>query len=553
MSQYVLTIVDTTGIQPYIFNSNRLRENIGASYLVNQATNQWVKDKLAELDAPENGQQESIQESGLASELIYASGGNAMIIFCSMEKAREFTRKLSRYVLKQAPGINLVAAHKEFDWQTSLLKEVVQELMDNDLEQQKRARIPSSPLLGLSVTASCASTQLVAVDTSEAYLKEGEEESTRLISKETRAKLKAVSTRHEEPANKALKDQFEDIIRHFDFPYKMDFLGRSKEESSYYAVVHADGNGMGERFKALGEIGQMDNHQDPNRVYINAMRELSDSVDKAGLKAMRKVIEILINSIEDNQVMGKFELKDNYLPIRPLVYGGDDVTFICDGRLGLELAALYLKSFSEQAVADNQPLTACAGVSIVKSHYPFARAYALSEALCANAKKFVKEYRNQLGEKRHFSAIDWHIAASGLFGSLNEIRQREYTVTAGNLTLRPVLNDKCDKWRTWSNFTEVVQTFNEDKDWKGRRNKIIALREKLRDGPKAVEQFRKAYRIDELPQITSSDIDVDTLRDTGWTEQRCGYFDAIEAMEFYFPLNQGEANDSLSTENETAE
>jgi hypothetical protein len=27
-----LVMVDTTGIQPYIFGSNRLRENIGASY-----------------------------------------------------------------------------------------------------------------------------------------------------------------------------------------------------------------------------------------------------------------------------------------------------------------------------------------------------------------------------------------------------------------------------------------------------------------------------------------------------------------------------------------
>jgi hypothetical protein len=30
---------------------------------------------------------------------------------------------------------------------------------------------------------------------------------------------------------------------------------------------------------------------------------------------------------------------DKYLlPFRPIVFGGDDVTFICDGRLGLSLA-----------------------------------------------------------------------------------------------------------------------------------------------------------------------------------------------------------------------
>jgi hypothetical protein len=30
------------------------------------------------------------------------------------------------------------------------------------------------------------------------------------------------------------------------------------------------------------------------------------------------------------------------LPFRPLVYGGDDVTFVCDGRLGLVLLKLTI-------------------------------------------------------------------------------------------------------------------------------------------------------------------------------------------------------------------
>ena len=42
----VVTVLDTTGIQPYIFSSNRLRENVGASFLVSQATDEWVKEVL---------------------------------------------------------------------------------------------------------------------------------------------------------------------------------------------------------------------------------------------------------------------------------------------------------------------------------------------------------------------------------------------------------------------------------------------------------------------------------------------------------------------------
>jgi hypothetical protein len=37
-----LVVVDTMQIQPYIFGSNRLRENVGASYLVDAATRDWA-------------------------------------------------------------------------------------------------------------------------------------------------------------------------------------------------------------------------------------------------------------------------------------------------------------------------------------------------------------------------------------------------------------------------------------------------------------------------------------------------------------------------------
>jgi len=291
---------------------------------------------------------------------------------------------------------------------------------------------------------------------------------------------------------------------------------------------------MGKRFEACGEEGKKLNPQDPNRGYIDYMRNLSKSVRLAGISALKTVVEVLVDSIEDEKVIGKFSIKDNYLPFRPLVYGGDDVTFICDGRLGLELAAIYLEKLQNLKVTDAKPLTACAGVCIVKSHYPFARAYEMSEALCRNAKKFARQQ-----EDKEFSAIDWHIASSGLSGSVDDIRQREYKVAEGNLTMRPIImENKVSQWRTWANFRNLVEKFNEDENWKNRRNKVIALREKLREGQEATRQFLKAYKIDSLPPVKGVS---DEIQTSGWasdidSELRSGYFDAIEAMEFYFPL-----------------
>ena len=48
MNRYTLTVVDTTGIQDYIFGTNQLKQNVGASYLVDCATRKWVVESLPE-------------------------------------------------------------------------------------------------------------------------------------------------------------------------------------------------------------------------------------------------------------------------------------------------------------------------------------------------------------------------------------------------------------------------------------------------------------------------------------------------------------------------
>ncbi len=563
MRNFTVTVLDTTGIQPYIFGSNRLRENIGASYLVSQATDNWAREALDTLKAkinrevyafnpenPENHQPDAkpnIEDDELAAELVYAGGGNTILLFSDKQYAVQFTQILSKRILEEAPGINLVAVHEEFDWDSQSLYDVVQKLMKNDLDAKKRSRIPSSPLLGLGVTANCRSTQLVAVGMSDKF--EDEDDEPYLISREIQKKRQAVNYANQKLKNNFLSSENETSVT-YEFPRRIDYMGRTKGDSSYVAVVHADGNGMGKRFQKFGENLS-------NRDYIIAMRKLSHSVNQAGINALKKVVEILVQSIIEvdkdgkRKIKGKFEIKDNNLPFRPLVYGGDDVTFVCDGRLGLELAAIYLEELEKQPIADGLPIKACAGISVVKTHYPFARAYQLSEDLCKKAKKFVKDEK-----KGDFSALDWHLAASGLSGSISEIRTREYQVPTGSLSMRPIsLKKESDNdWRTWEGFTKIVKDFNEDEDWKGRRNKVIALREVLRQGIEATQKFLKNYRIkdEQLPVFPEFSGQSLSLAQKGWINGICGYFDAIEAMEFYISLKE-ESDGNLPTENQTAE
>ncbi|MFN6069956.1 MAG: hypothetical protein ACK45T_22935, partial [Pseudanabaena sp.] len=109
-----------------------------------------------------------IEQGGIIAEVVYAGGGNAVVLFKASDEydyPKQFARGLSKRVLKDAPGINLVVAHSQkFTWSyssNSLCKRI-QNLIENEITQAKRERVPSSPLLGLGVTADCRSTRLVA-------------------------------------------------------------------------------------------------------------------------------------------------------------------------------------------------------------------------------------------------------------------------------------------------------------------------------------------------------------------------------------------------------
>ncbi|NUQ02084.1 MAG: hypothetical protein HUU35_19735, partial [Armatimonadetes bacterium] len=117
----VLCIVDATGIQDYIFGSNRLQENLGASFLVAQATGSWVKECLprphnltpdGQVDPDRRLEADEKQKS----ELLYSGGGNAVVLLRDDSPARAFAGALSRKVLSEAPGLELAIYFEEVEF-----------------------------------------------------------------------------------------------------------------------------------------------------------------------------------------------------------------------------------------------------------------------------------------------------------------------------------------------------------------------------------------------------------------------------------------------------
>src|SRR5579883_966103 len=560
-----LVVVDTMQIQPYIFGSNRLRENVGASYLVGAATGDWAFGAVRQV-APRNNIGPGntlidgvwIEHGNLDAEVLYAGGGNFVVLFGgdderAKELARQFTTRLSQHVLLEAPGLQLAIAGLQMNWYEEALRDK-RNAVFHLLDVQKRTHARSAPLLGLSVTAACRSTGLPATDLVPGIGGEPHY----LASDEILAKV-AVAWPQESGTSLA-DDRLQQVIGRpegYRYPADFDDMGATPGEYSHIAIVHADGNGVGQR---IHEICNRHRKKEQNRDLVLALRRFSLNLAQAAQQALKTVLDSLETAIAEGggtsiihkpnkelliQIdLVKSEKDGYYLPFRPIVFGGDDVTFVCDGRLGLSLATMYLQEFENRTAAaklgeDGSGLTACAGIAIVKSHYPFARAYELAAELTESAKKYRRD-QHTTG-----SCLDWHFALSGLSGSIEQMRAREYNVGERKLALRPVTlrDNPVQPEPAWPVVRRGIQEFQQE-EWAERRNKIKALRDALREGPHAVEHFLAAFNHDDpLPPVLPARTN---WQKTGWQGGFCGYFDAIELADWFIPL-EGEADETLAT------
>ena len=166
-------------------------------------------------------------------------------------------------------------------------------------------------------------------------------------------------------------------------------------------------------------------------------------------------------------------------------------------------------------------LTACAGVAIIKTRYPFYRGYRLAEELCGKAKEASR--KDKLN-----SYIDFHISMGGLSGNLEVIRTQYTDTPQGKLLFRPykiLSEDNKDE----KSFDLLVKNTGILK--KVPRNKIKELREVMtwpEDARKIFVQKLK-YRDWALPEIKGRTKFAESIFDNDETV----YFDMIELMEFY--------------------
>ena len=536
---HCLAVLGTVSIQQYIFRSNRLKENIGASYLVKHWLEKRLLEEIGQAGIPvdtaawgaalkEAGATVDVPEAGGPSngdgrcEVIYIGGGNAALLFITLGTARQAMSAWSRRLLVAAPGLRVAVGLAEVGEET--LATAYDRAM-GELAVCENALPWGAPLLALPVVRTCATTGLPAAEI-------GEEDAGYISLESWRKRDQVGSEKNQGAAQQALLAEFGDILPEGQrFALKLEELGGESGEA-HIGVVHADGNGMGGLLTAVVGSGDAD---DP--LFLRNVRAFSASVRAAAANAFRKTLEQFKTALESWQRDPSFRrlaFNEKVFPVRPIVYGGDDLTFVCDGRVGLSLAAVYLEEFARQCIdvkGELHGVDACAGVTIVATKFPIARAYGFSEELCARAKQTRKKESFPSG-----SWLDFQIIPTGITSSIKDLRARGYrTVEGARLDLRPYrvtgAGERSDP--RWEEFTEILHGL---KGWPRNRTKglLQALAQDRTTSQRYISQA--CFRGYALPKNTSG-----ASTATGWSGGKIEpcftpYFDPLEALDYYLDM-----------------
>lgn len=506
--------LETAGIQKYIFSSNKLKVNLGASYIIEhllfkellkscnegeefrKQIENWFKDDL----------DKQVLKGNEYFSLGYIGGGNA-VLYGQEELLKQIEYNFKNKVLQYFPGLEvytgIVANSADYKESNKILSEKVKEIRTY------------SPFVNKTFNHGFFNDCAVSGDVAMKYWKNEE----KWVSDEVFSKIKYCEDDYQANLKHELDLLTEEQRDIFAFPIDFeDFSG--KNEKSYVAIVHIDGNNLGNEFikaqnlsetqdlslktRKLGTLALKNSIMD---IILNKVKEENGEY---------KLGELALNFIEDKK--GKiFRNGSNYklhLPIRPIITGGDDITFVCEGTLGVPLAKQFLENFhkigKEMGLLKGE-IYACAGVAVIKQKYPFYRGYQLSEELIKEAKK--------ASRKQNGNYLSFMIAGYGTGPSLNDLKEKYAKPDLYNDTY------SLDKSNDISidRLESLIKLFSEQANGKNKipRNKLIEVRNALVNG----------NIFDVWPTINSR-LNIDK---TIWNpiENKALTFDAIELADFY--------------------
>ncbi len=425
-----LVLIETLSNQSFIFDTNKLREQMGASQLVLMAGTTYITEAFADVTGAPSVAMAPLAvpafvndatcnrplESGAAAEIIIATSGKSLLLTRTLSDAQRIVSYVTEKVLREADGMDVAGVIVPFDLSEVRIN-IGKAVSDAHARiEQVRLERPSALLRHprLPIVAPCAFSGRASG--AHYFVGEGSERELHIVSHASRAKRdkrdEAIDRMKQQafPLDEGRQSKLSRYLHNLD-------AALSKSEG-WFAVVHADGNGLGQVFldfeRRVNEAGGT-----KDRDYIGFYRAFSQSIESCSGQAFHDALSAWPDTPR----------------LVPLVVGGDDLTIVCEGSRALDFTRRYLDSFEAltksaagvKAISPNG-LSACAGIALTKSHFPFHAGYELAEGLLRSAKQ-VKRMVDTSSQP--CSALDLHFLYDSSPIALDAARER-LTIQSGS-------------------------------------------------------------------------------------------------------------------------
>ncbi|HSL81919.1 MAG TPA: hypothetical protein VLF66_04035, partial [Thermoanaerobaculia bacterium] len=456
-----LVHLETSGNQAFIFGTNKLKENVGASEMTYRAGTEAVaravnhvfglsgEDRMPEEAARPDGlaawllRQPAIEASARPVEVLLATSGKALLLVRGEVRARELVHAWSTHLAVRLPGVDGLGVVSEpfalgsGETDGSAVAAAVSETHRRFEVARALRPSPEARFSRLPLAATCEVSGLPA----EVLLgrEGGPPEQLSHVSAVKRAHLDGARERFAEIFGESSRYRLPSSLDEMLDLWSFDWLG----------VVHADGNGLGQLFLRFESIARALAGEAPSldRAYVDLYREFSVELDRIAREVFAEVAYEAFG--EARKVLPERDRPVHLLPVLPIIVGGDDLTVVCDGHRALPFVRLYLATLEKRLAGldRTQVLTRvlqehfgvprfgmAAGVALVKPKFPFFSAYALAGQLTESAKA-VKQHVRSAGEAHPASALDFHVTFESSMLDLPSARER-LVATRGKASYR---------------------------------------------------------------------------------------------------------------------
>ena len=424
MEKFLVCQFEAVSIQEYIMASTKLKEMVGASQLLEALTTTVLDKVLSALSLKEIQADENFSLSKLsATNIVFPrrAGGVFLMVMHNNDAAQNFVQLWPLLVQQFAPGLKFsFATERDEEIKPAIGK--VRNLL-NAQKNTPKATLPElTPVTHRSPTTGGAA---VSVETS----------NNQSMSVDQPTRVKNISQNKvvfPNVMNKWLPDnetdRFPKVFEHTQKSESKEYFPFSTKEGEHtIAIVHADGNGVGQYIRTFFEKLEAVNDE----VFIKAYSAFSQGMDNATQKAAQSAMAWLI-----------MEHPEGALPIRPLILSGDDVTCILRSDCAFEFMKRLVKAFEEESKIELDKLSAIdknarsvfpdyltmtTGMVFMRSNQPFHMGYHLAESLCSHSKDLGRKAR-QTSEGIIPSTLSFVHSTSSLFDNAEDYIATELTV-----------------------------------------------------------------------------------------------------------------------------